>query len=1316
MPEEIHSFLGATDTDSPDHVIQRGFHKEARNVIFRGGKGSKRLENLVGTTSHINPFLPNTGVNKTIGSFYDSVNYRIIEMNYSSVGQSGIYVFNTIPKTWQVLIQIGNGSTDGDILGFTPDLIDSVNILYNEQVDGNLLFFVDTLGRPTCFNIERYLNTPYSLIKRAYIDVAKAPPQMPPKCVYENDNVGYVTINNIKNGLFQFKERFVYDDFQKSVYSSGSEVPLPVSPTDPLLNNKTYVNSRISVWVSTGDSNVKKIEIWGRQATDTTSVVNNNAAASPDYFLIASLDKAKLSIPDNSIYRFLFYNDGVYTFGSIEEETQLFDYVPQVAGCQDLLNGNVPVYGDITEGYDNIQTDILLASDDLRTPPYSNMNGLLFFATSNGLSSGGQSNIIRIYLTGWDFSFNNSNNNPTEVTFGFVNYNVIVKTISGVDLSFSFADSDGYIPTTLPAIAAAAVSKGFTLLTSPDYADNSITLSYPSPIIVYSSSAVNTGAPDTLYETYFAYAHNSAYDFAIAYYDDKGRTNGAQLSTNNPITTPEDLTGVTIPEIKITIRHRPPLWAKYWQLLRSNSLTYNKRLEWVSNQTFTNQDLNTDTKYAYIGISNFSEYNSNIEAATPVVSYQFTQGDRIRFCVRYPVGAAASTLTTGLDYEIVSTEDNPIINGIIQKGTFIKIFYPQGDISGNFDFGGDAFQNYKILIYNYVKRSSTDTTIYYEFGKQYAIGNAGTSTAFHMAEVQTQLPDLSQPAITNTIAGDYFYRNRIVPAGMIYYIAVTSNPYVDFVNTFGITVDNSPVNTAAYTLQNQSAAPYGISPVPYQNKLSIPQRIRITGSFTLQVGASHTATVDIVGIFRPNGGPDLPGIVSNFQYLYHSFYLGQGENITTYPITVDGFISVPSLNGLFICLVNNNGATSSVRNGAFTLRFEIINNITIPVVESSFSDKYSIITNSNSRPLIYDSNAKLTTYPTRYRWGLADIINTNINNTNRFYFQDYDEVDLSHGPIVRLRARQKEMRVFQQRRCGRIGVYNKFIRDNSGQNVLTSTDTIITQNNIQYYEGEFGIGNQGSSLVSSGYADYFIDPVRGCILSLSLDGLINISELYRVQTWAGANLPTFLNSSAYQFGGNNAIIGCFNFTKDREGEAIFVLQGKESFAFNEQENAWTSFYDFVPDQIVCAENVLYSFFNGVLYSHDNTTTYCKFYGTQYKPSITLTYNEKVESKKTWISISQPSNVQWNSPLIYTEMFSYGIQRQESNLVDTDFKLLESEYNASFLKDIHSIGGIGNGSSLKGGFMVIKLTVTDGSQFIYLMAPAVKYIDSPLNSR
>jgi hypothetical protein len=73
-------------------------------------------------------------------------------------------------------------------------------------------------------------------------------------------------------------------------------------------------------------------------------------------------------------------------------------------------------------------------------------------------------------------------------------------------------------------------------------------------------------------------------------------------------------------------------------------------------------------------------------------------------------------------------------------------------------------------------------------------------------------------------------------------------------------------------------------------------------------------------------------------------------------------------------------------------------------------------------------------------------------------------------------------------------------------------------------------------------------------------------------------------------------------------------------------------------------------------------------------------------------------------------------KQTSQLLESDFVSLESEYQASFLRDSSSPGGLIEGDSLKGNYMVIKFEKASANSFVYLNSATTKYINSPLNNR
>lgn len=1314
MPVQIKQLLGILDLDSPEEALAPGAHRNARNILWRGTRDNMRAEDIPGTTKIPNSLLPATGVNKNIGTWYDPVNHLIISFNYNSGGIHGIYIYNTITAIWKTLVQSGT-NTDGDILGFTlTQMITSVGIVYTEVTDGNLLMYIDTLGRPTCINIQRYLGlTPYTVIKRSFIDLAKAPFVMAPQVTYENDTTS--TVNGLLNALYQFKARPIYDDYQKPVVSTGSVTALPINPFDQIHDSDPTQSCRISVYVPTGDADVKKIEIWGQSFTD--------GAGKSDYYLVATLNKAVLGIADNSVYRYLFKNDTVYLAGDINDTLRLQDYVPQKANALELPNGNVPLLGGITEGYDPVIPSISLALT--QDPPGETINGLLFFASQGGYTSVGINDQLTIVLTG--SGTNDVSGNPSILLGNFNNTKFVVhaRNPAGTEIGFTFTAGIGnlLITATLNSLKALAIASGFVFISQ---GPNTLVMQFVGGFVLESSfntTPTPVGANDVCY----AYADNDTLQFGIQYYDNKGRTNGTSLPVVSSIKTLTDNTGLTTNTVQVLISSRPPLWAYYYDLVRSAEIGYAQRLFWVSNQTFTNVDLNTGLTYAYIGVGYMADYDLNIQAATPTVKYDFTAGDRIDFQVLYDHNKTPTTLASGLEYAIVSVEIDPFINGVMQRGRFIKIINPATGIT----FGGVDQQWFKGLIYG-KKKNVQDSAkqTFFEFGKRFGIGNPGTANACHMGDRQSQTANLSQPAVTITQAGNYFYRTRNVPVGYINDITTDSIRYSDRYANVSLIINGGDVinaqfelRTVVFTSSNTNLQAYGSPNYLFFNKLLTPVTIRVQGEYATVAEQALTHQM-MLKICTPTTQ------VYYFLVKNQALPLAVGQNVS-YNFKFDQYINIPANSQVFIVSYNQSvTAVSTLNVGAFNyFRFAIINNISIPIIEASFSDNYNIVTNSNSRPSVFDENAKQIYYPTLMRWGFADQLNTNINQTNRFDFLNSDELDKSKGAIVRYKVRDRELRIFQERGCGRTGIYARFLQQNDGNPVISTTDEIISKNNVEYYVGEYGIGNQAASLTSAGFDDYFIDPVKGFALRLSPSGLDPISEQNKVQAWAGG-LTKYLNNYTYQFGGNAQIIGCVWFCNDRPTETLFATQGGtgalgtitgETFSFREDGNAWQSFHDINPDNLLCAENQLYAFFNGDMYIVNNKTTYANFFGTQYKPSITLVFNDKIAIKKTFLALAYQSSGFWTSDTVGDVITSQPNPQtnlpQISNLVQSDYTIEEGNYYAAFMRDGNSLANqqlaICEGDYLKGVWIKIKMSYS-GTGFVYMFAPYVTYANSSRN--
>lgn len=1289
-------FAGILNYDDPDEVIPSIHHKDALNIQFYGTQPNLQAKNTPGTREKNNPFLTNDNNNLTIGRFYDAVNKRIFIFNYRGDSKKALYMYDTVAGIFYRLVEESINAESG-VLGLSSSTpIIHINMIYGDSEQGDILYYIDSFGVPKKINVQRAISGGYGTIVSGYLDVAKQPADIIPYVVYENDPAN--TVNNCRKRLFRFKIRWVFDDKDKSVTSSQSEMPLPYQAFDQEIDTDPTKNCRIAITYQTGPSNVKKIEI---------IAANSMGAVMSDWYLVTSIDKSVSSIPDNDIATFLFYNDRAYTNIDIEESNQLFDYVPIRTGAQTLLNGNVLDYGNLTEGYPNLTN----FSDGTNTSNISTSNVSYYYgryfstltANQSGLSGYG-SGPVRIVVRGLIFSF-----------LSFDTYTV--NFLDGTNISYTVQNGDD-AAAIIEGLRVDALSKGYTIISvsSNDLQVSKSGVILGGSIITNPNYAVNA----LMYTSFNAYDWLSKYAFGLVYFDNKGRTNGAVFTDGFSIQTPaytENNPTGDIPSLNASIYHQPPTWAYYYQWVRSKNLSKSNFIQWISDRTY--KDTTTISgliKYAYISIESLNVFKRQNDGSP--LGYSFTSGDRIRFFKRYNSdGSTANLYGYTRDYEIVSSSVGPTINGVVREGQFVKFILPITD--GTFDFGVNGYDNYFIELYTPAQPVADNLNVYFEFGERYAIGNPGASNRVHQGMLQNQ-EYLVQPALFNFFKGDDYIRLRAIQTGNIYSFNIIQGGTGTNIDTIliGMNFNGSTYSVVGVTAQSVPYVSLTGSFNPSGDSRHFLEAIpnttfHVTGTITLTF--TNSAGGDSWSIYHVNKSNENFEIIPPFNC----------PDAGTFTFTIDTYVTLEN-DWIFLIAASSSHHARTVTFSSSNLNYTIDHVINQRCIDPNFSDVYSSAVNSNGRPFVYDENANQVTYPVMHRWSLAYQTNTNINRASRFYPQNFDEFIREFGSIKRMMFWDKTLTIFQERKVGRIGVYNKFITDAAGNQQLITTTDIITQNNVQYYNGEFGVGNQPDSVVQSGFAYYFVDPIRGKQLRLSRDGITDLSEIYKTQTWATQNISKYLSGYNYPYGGVSRVTGTFNVRKDNVGEYLCVLQPGtlgsdtitgQTMGFDEARNSFTSPYSFAPECIVCAENTLYSWRNGRMYIHDVTTAggMNKFYGITYDSFITRVFNAGLIEKKSWMSLTEVSNSLWDCPVIYTNSMSYGNTPQQSNLIQQDFENLESNYSASFLGDINSVGGV-LGDVLKGNLIVIKFRATNPTSISILSAINLYFIDSPYTSR
>lgn len=1157
-------FSGRLNLDDADfRILGKGDYIDAVNVTRDSpGEGQDTVvSNNIGNV--LIPYTLPSGTNKVIGYREDKKRNRLYYFVWNSSKKHSILYYDANRNYVVKVLENMTDTGQVDILEFNPSFkITSVNILYRD-FEGDLLFFSDGNTEPKVINVSAV----YQVWTKQDILVIKAPPQMPPQVGYENDL--FVTQNNLRNSLFQFCYRYVYDTLDKSVWSTRSIVPLPQQDTLNYTANDFKNNSRIAVSVSTGGQSVRGIEVAFRQTT---------AGITSDWYLIKLFDKAELNIPDNSIYSFRFYNDSVYIPLDLKETELLQDYVPLKANASELANGNALLYAGITEGFN--KTNMNLIGTGFTLPlnnNYFDKCGVLFFATINGTTSGTFSYFnteIKVYLFGTGTNNGANDVNTLNNAAGVYSINMTAGT-TNISVTFTVNNASAASSSILGGLSAQLLTKNMSFVSLANNVltvrlNNNFNTAYNTNTIILSSSGIKylsaTAEPDN---TVFANAWESGYSYALQYFDESGRTIGAQTSVqatfNNPLYTLSS--GIKFPITQLQIKNTPPPYAAYYQILRSNSTTYFKRLFWVTNSAFQGITINNN-KFVYIGIENIATYNESISSTEKVVSYEYTKGDRIRFLARYDVNGIEQILsiTKVYDYEILGTEleINSLVSNSTKKksGVFLKINYPTSDIDINFNFPGtEDYQNYQVIIYNYEK--AADKRLFFECGKYFSIGNIGQNNAFHLGLEQNQSASnpTNVPAIISLTNGDYFYRKRTVPSTLDYKLLfIQSTQFAIGYKNYSFFIQTSPVvNNNLYQINTQRANIINVSGSGFPvfsssdyllfNKSttkSINVRIKFSGTATTVSDIGERIILyKILALIVSNAGvPVSPKYTIELTSLTTSF--------VTREFSIDTIIEIPKQSKLYIIgdydLQYFSGIYVAVN--ATNIDLSVVSNQTINIIESSFSDNMNIITNSNGRASAIEENARQSYFPTMIRFGQEYQLNTIINNVNRFYPEDFDEYDLSYGEVIRLHVRDRQLIVYQNHKVGRVPILTQIIKDVSGNPLQANSDKLI--NKIQYYAGDYGIGDAATSLAWNNFSDYFVDNFRGIVCRLSQDGITPLSVIYKTNSFFTTKTLQYRKelNNGLTIDGNPCIYGVFDSLTNKYIVALEEINRYSNCDFN----------------------------------------------------------------------------------------------------------------------------------------------------------------------
>lgn len=832
-----HTFIDGIDTVTAPELARNTTARYILNCHTSStGVGNVGIVTNVKGTTAIQTALP-SGENKCIGTCTDEEKGVFYYFIWNSNGFHGIYRYEEIPNSITLVLQDKSDFGDLSVLNFSKDnLILMANVIRNK-----LLYWVDGLNDARKINVDKALDQSESgygnIVLEEYINANKLQPAFSATAEYYSDTTK--PFNYLYGKLRKFAYRYKYDDGEWSNYSDFSNVATPPKESFTGVNTIPTDNNAINITVNTGSLIVDQIEI--AMFEPTLELPN------PDWDIIATLDKKKLDLGENTNYVYTFYNDGSYPKADPLKINRAYSYLPNAPLCQEVVQGCM-VYSNFSEGFEDVELDveIELSYQDLfldsgSTPVLNNpvLNFSIIMESYRYLSPGvryvnvnGQSQaLLAFYGGGAARAVAFAVTIGKDVKAG----NVFTVNFYNGSSNFTYSyiakltDTASMVANSLKQLI---ISSGVVILQAGNSATYNVyvnendgfgnitfrffTLSRYKDGYYWGTGSVNPVSTETLKDTGQSVSNQklgAGTKYGIVYTDRQRKRSLVYTEDALNVTTATEnaLGGLKAVKASLTVNHLPPLWAYYWEVVRTDDLTFGNFIDLVIQKVIDVTATNSGGDYLDLVVGSLYTYQKIHPNTT--LSYEFKKGDRIRLKQKRDGTYYPDLETEILSYKDVTLdlmESNLKVDGtenvVVASanddniGKFIQVDGNEREIIGvnggtiyilNAPIGTSGSPE-TFLAYNLVDRrgllrirkpgASTGIVIddnslveiftpakggelgakqFYHFNKKFNVLNAGLPTRAHGGNVQNQTA--SQGAIVDITEGTVYVRNREMP-------------------------------------------------------------------------------------------------------------------------------------------------------------------------------------------------------------------------------------------------------------------------------------------------------------------------------------------------------------------------------------------------------------------------------------------------------------------------------------------------------------------------------------------------------------------------
>ena len=312
---------------------------------------------------------------------------------------------------------------------------------------------------------------------------------------------------------------------------------------------------------------------------------------------------------------------------------------------------------------------------------------------------------------------------------------------------------------------------------------------------------------------------------------------------------------------------------------------------------------------------------------------------------------------------------------------------------------------------------------------------------------------------------------------------------------------------------------------------------------------------------------------------------------------------------------------------------------------------------------LIDPDARELIRPSTVFYSEKFVPETFVNGLSSVFSLNFETFNDNYGGIYKLYGEDAGLIMFQERKIGLILVDRTLYTDLQNNSTVGASESVLSPQVI-YYQGEFGIGKHPESFAVYAKSKYGIDVIRGVSWRLSQDGLTPISEQNSMHNFFTDKCQD-VNTATSKVN----IYGVFDikfseyitaFAPYENGDEVDVAG--VTLAWNELVNQYSTFYSYVPENMVGAGINILSFNSGRLYRHNTNATQSNFYGVQFFAEFWSMLNDNPSNVKILENVSEESNDKW---AVYEIITPNG---QSTYLIEDDFQTKENNQYAAVLRD------------------------------------------------